>query len=88
MPPGSAAIEDLYESYYTLIGEPRDHHSRASDYQAFIGGIPSGGLFTGAEVVKTEQQAMAPPAQFDPATTRRATPSTMWTCTPLRSTAT
>jgi len=59
IPPGSTAIEDLYESYYTLIGEPYDdtQFSGRSDYQAFIeAGIPSGGLFTGAEVVKTEEQ--------------------------------
>ena len=45
VPPGSAAIEDLYESYYTLIGEPYDdtEFSGRSDYQAFIeAGIPSG----------------------------------------------
>jgi Zn-dependent M28 family amino/carboxypeptidase len=60
IPAGSTAIEDLYESYYTLIGEPYDdtQFSGRSDYQAFIeAGIPSGGLFTGAEVVKTPQQA-------------------------------
>ena len=59
IPPGSTAIEDLYESYYTLIGEPYDDSAfdGRSDYQAFIeAGIPSGGLFTGAEVPKTEEQ--------------------------------
>jgi Zn-dependent M28 family amino/carboxypeptidase len=59
IPEGSTAIEDLYESYYTLIGEPYDdtEFSGRSDYQAFIeNGIPSGGLFTGAEDVKTEEQ--------------------------------
>ena len=59
IPPGSEAIEDVYESYYTRIGEPYDDtlFSGRSDYQAFIdAGIPSGGLFTGAEVVKTEEQ--------------------------------
>ncbi len=59
IPEGSTAIEDLYESYYTLIGEPYDdtEFSGRSDYQAFIeNGIPSGGLFTGAEEVKTEEQ--------------------------------
>ncbi len=73
IPPGSTAIEDLYESYYTLIGEPYDdtEFSGRSDYQAFIeAGIPSGGLFTGAEVVKTpEQQAIwggTAGEQFDP----------------------
>ncbi len=73
VPPGSTAIEDLYESYYTLRGEPYDdtEFSGRSDYQAFIeAGIPSGGLFTGAEVLKTaEQQAIwggTTGAQFDP----------------------
>jgi Zn-dependent M28 family amino/carboxypeptidase len=73
IPEGSVAIEDLYESYYTAIGEPYEdtEFSGRSDYEAFIlAGIPSGGLFTGAEVVKTEAQAeiwggMAG-EQFDP----------------------
>ena len=59
IPPGSEAIEDVYESYYTLIGEPYDdtEFSGRSDYEAFIlAGIPSSGLFTGAEVIKTEAQ--------------------------------
>jgi hypothetical protein len=59
IPEGSAAIEDLYESYYTLIGEPYDdtEFSGRSDYEAFIlAGIPSSGLFTGAEEIKTEEQ--------------------------------
>jgi Zn-dependent M28 family amino/carboxypeptidase len=62
VPPGSEAIEDVYESFYTAVGQPYDdsEFSGRSDYQAFIeAGIPSGGLFTGAEVVKTaEQQAI------------------------------
>ena len=73
IPPGSVAIEDLYESYYTLIGEPYDdsEFDGRSDYQAFIeNGIPSGGLFTGAEVPKTEEQQAiwggTTGAQFDP----------------------
>ncbi|MGR6963239.1 M28 family peptidase [Geodermatophilus sp. URMC 61] len=60
IPEGSTAIEDLYEAYYTLIGEPYDdtRFSGRSDYDAFIrNGIPSSGLFTGAEEVKTEEQA-------------------------------
>jgi Zn-dependent M28 family amino/carboxypeptidase len=60
IPAGSTAIEDLYESYYTKIGQPYDdaEYSGRSDYEAFINaGIPSGGLFTGAEVRKTEEQA-------------------------------
>jgi Zn-dependent M28 family amino/carboxypeptidase len=73
IPPGSEAIEDLYESYYTLIGEPYDdtEFSGRSDYQAFIeAGIPSGGLFTGAEVPKTAEQVAiwggVAGEQFDP----------------------
>jgi Zn-dependent M28 family amino/carboxypeptidase len=73
VPPGSTAIEDLYESYYTMLGEPYDDTAfdGRSDYQAFIdAGIPSGGLFTGAEEPKTaEQQAIwggTAGAQFDP----------------------
>ena len=73
IPPGSIAIEDLYESYYTLIGEPYDdtEFSGRSDYEAFIlAGIPSGGLFTGAEEIKTEEQEAiwggTAGEQFDP----------------------
>ena len=73
VPPGSTAIEDLFESYYTLVGEPYDDSAfdGRSDYQAFIvNGIPAGGLFTGAEVPKTAEQAAiwggTVGAQFDP----------------------
>ncbi len=73
VPPGSTAIEDVYESYYTMVGQPYDdsEFSGRSDYEAFIlAGIPSGGLFTGAEVVKTPQQAAiwggTAGEQFDP----------------------
>ena len=73
IPPGSEAIEDVYESYYTLVDEPYDdsEFSGRSDYQAFINnGIPAAGLFTGAEVRKTAaQQAIwggTTGAQFDP----------------------
>jgi Zn-dependent M28 family amino/carboxypeptidase len=60
VPPGSTAIEDVYESFYTLKHEPYDDtaFSGRSDYQAFINaGIPASGLFTGAEERKTEAQA-------------------------------
>lgn len=73
VPAGSIAIEDLFESYYTLVGEPYDdaEFSGRSDYEAFIlNGIPSGGLFTGAEVVKTPEQVAlwggTAGEQFDP----------------------
>ncbi len=73
VPQGSQAIERLFEQFYTLRGEPYDDSafSGRSDYQAFINNdIPSSGLFTGAEVVKTVQQASiwggTAGAQFDP----------------------
>ncbi len=73
VPEGSVQIEDLFESYYTWAGVPYDdaEFSGRSDYQAFIqNGIPAGGLFTGAEVPKTEEQAAiwggTAGAQYDP----------------------
>ena len=60
IPDGSVAIEDFFESFYTQADQPYDdaQFSGRSDYDAFIRvGIPSGGLFTGAEVVKTAEQA-------------------------------
>jgi Zn-dependent M28 family amino/carboxypeptidase len=73
IPEGSAAIERVFESFYTLRGEPYDDAqlSRRSDYQAFSdNGIPFGGLFTGAEVRKTAaQQAIwggVADQEFDP----------------------
>jgi Zn-dependent M28 family amino/carboxypeptidase len=73
VPTGSVAIEDLFESFYTLRDEPYDDAAfdGRSDYQAFIvNDIPAGGLFTGAEVRKTaEQQAIwggTVGEQFDP----------------------
>ena len=59
-PPGSAAIERLFGEYYNLRGLPfeGDQISFRSDYaQFFEDGIAFGGLFTGAEVVKSEEQA-------------------------------
>jgi Zn-dependent M28 family amino/carboxypeptidase len=73
VPSGSTAIEDLFESFYTVSDEPYDDAAfdGRSDYQAFIvNNIPAGGLFTGAEVPKTaEQKAIwggTVGAQFDP----------------------
>jgi hypothetical protein len=73
IPEGSTAIEDLYESYYTLIGQPYadTEFSGRSDYDPFIrNDIPSSGLFTGAEKKKTEEQAAiwggTAGQQFDP----------------------
>jgi Zn-dependent M28 family amino/carboxypeptidase len=59
IPDGSAALEDLFEAYYTIEGIPYEdtEFSGRSDYQAFINvGIPASGLFTGAEQLKTEEQ--------------------------------
>jgi Zn-dependent M28 family amino/carboxypeptidase len=73
IPDGSAAIEDLFESFYTKRSEPYDDAAfdGRSDYQAFIlNDVPAGGLFTGAEVPKTAEQAGiwggTVGAQFDP----------------------
>jgi len=59
-PQGSAAIEKTFESYFNSIGQQfkgTDFTGR-SDYGPFIAvGIPSGGLFTGAEGIKTPQEA-------------------------------
>ena len=82
VPPGSVEIEDLFERYFTSVGEPYDdaEFSGRSDYEAFINaGIAAGGLFTGAEEIKTEEQAgiwggTAGEAVRSRATTTRATP--------------
>ena len=59
-PEGSAEIEDLFLDYFASQGlatEPTAFDGR-SDYGPFIAaGIPAGGLFTGAEVEKTSEQA-------------------------------
>lgn len=58
-PEGSAQIEALFESFYNQIGEPfkGSDFSGRSDYGPFIAvGIPSGGLFTGAEGIKTPEE--------------------------------
>jgi Zn-dependent M28 family amino/carboxypeptidase len=59
-PAGSAQIEDLYEAYYSSRSIPYKgtDFSGRSDYGPFIAvGIPSGGLFTGAEGIKTAEEA-------------------------------
>ncbi|MGJ9423907.1 M28 family peptidase [Aeromicrobium sp. CF3.5] len=59
-PPGSAQIEDIFTSYFAsknLQTVPTAFDGR-SDYGPFIAtGIPAGGLFSGAEGVKTEEEA-------------------------------
>jgi Peptidase family M28 len=59
-PPGSAEIEELFLDYFDSQGletEPTAFDGR-SDYGPFIfAGIPAGGLFTGAEGIKTAAEA-------------------------------
>lgn len=58
-PAGSDEIEAVYEDYFAgqgLASEPTEISFR-SDYAAFFdSGIPFGGLFTGAEGIKTDEQ--------------------------------
>jgi Zn-dependent M28 family amino/carboxypeptidase len=59
-PPGSAQIEKTFERYFDSVDEPfkGTDFSGRSDYGPFIAaGIPSGGLFTGAEGIKTAEEA-------------------------------
>ncbi|WP_116947510.1 M28 family peptidase [Jiangella endophytica] len=57
---GSGVVEDVFTDYFGTQGletEPTAFDGR-SDYDAFINvGIPAGGLFTGAEGVKTAEEA-------------------------------
>ena len=73
--PARHEIEDVYEAYYTSRGIPYKgtDFSGRSDYGPFIAAgvdIPSGGLFTGAEGIKTAAEAATwggtAGAQYDP----------------------
>ncbi|KGN40678.1 aminopeptidase Y [Knoellia aerolata DSM 18566] len=73
IPVGSAEIEDVFEAFYDSRGLPSQdsEFSGRSDYGPFIAvGIPAGGLFTGAEGVKTAAEAAlyggVPGAAYDP----------------------
>ncbi len=59
-PPGSAQIEALFNEHFASQGlatDPTAFDGR-SDYGPFIAaGVPAGGLFTGAEGIKTAEQA-------------------------------
>ena len=72
-PAGSGAIEDIFNAYFDSQGLPYEPtaFSGRSDYGPFIeNGIPAGGLFTGAEDIKTAEQAAiyggAAGEQYDP----------------------
>ncbi|MFC6881611.1 MULTISPECIES: M20/M25/M40 family metallo-hydrolase [Actinomadura] len=60
VPAGTGAIEKAFTDYYAgrkLATDPTPFDGR-SDYNAFIvAGIPAGGIFTGAEKIKTPEQA-------------------------------
>ncbi|KAJ4369751.1 hypothetical protein N0V83_005514 [Neocucurbitaria cava] len=61
-PPGSAEIEAFFENYFTSAGQnfTATAFDGRSDYGPFLEvGIPSGGTFTGAEELKTEEEAVA-----------------------------
>ena len=58
-PPGSGAIEALFKNFYSDQGLPSTATPMdgRSDYAPFVvAGIPSGGLFSGAEGIKTPEQ--------------------------------
>ena len=59
-PAGSAQIEKTFERYFNSVGAPfkgTDFNGR-SDYGPFIeAGIPAGGIFSGAEEIKTAEEA-------------------------------
>ncbi|MBT8250207.1 MAG: M20/M25/M40 family metallo-hydrolase [Acidimicrobiia bacterium] len=60
-PEGSAQIEKTFEAYFNMVGEPFQgtDFSGRSDYGPFIEvGIPAGGLFTGAEGIKTPEEVL------------------------------
>lgn len=59
-PVGSEELRDLYTDYYKIAGQNFTYipFDGRSDYQAFIvNGIPGGGIATGAEGVKTMEEA-------------------------------
>ena len=73
IPEGSAAIEDVFEGFYDSRDLPYQDtdFSGRSDYGPFIAvGIPAGGLFTGAEGIKTADEAILygglPGEAYDP----------------------
>jgi Peptidase family M28 len=59
-PPGSGVVEDVFKRYFSQRDMPTlpQAFDGRSDYVGFINrGIPGGGIFAGAEVPKTAEQA-------------------------------
>ena len=59
VPAGSIETENAFRSYFDHVGQPvvDTQFSGRSDYQAFIyNGVAAGGLFTGADGVKTPEE--------------------------------
>ncbi len=60
VPEGSVELEELYTDYFESVDQPYigAEFSGRSDYQAFMdAGIPVGGVNSGADEVKTEEEA-------------------------------
>ncbi len=60
-PPGSAQFEKFHEDFFRSKGSPfvSTEFSGRSDYGPFLAvGIPAGGLFTGAEQLKSPEEAV------------------------------
>lgn len=86
VPEGSAGIERTFVAYLKMAGKTAQDTSfdGRSDYDGFtLAGIPSGGLFSGAEVKKSAEQAELWGGTADepsiPTITRRQTPWTIST---------
>lgn len=59
-PPGSGAIEEAFLDYFQARSIPSISVASGtnSDHAGFVAaGIPTGGLFTGADDIKTEEEA-------------------------------
>jgi Zn-dependent M28 family amino/carboxypeptidase len=73
IPPGSIETEDVFTGYFDSIGQPWSDAviSGRSDYSAFaLNGVPFGGVFSGADGIKTAEQVVkfggTAGVQYDP----------------------
>ena len=58
VPPGSIETEQAFRKYFDAVEQPAvdSAFSGRSDYQAFfVNGVAAGGLFSGADGIKTEE---------------------------------